>query len=232
MEKCGKMPARLAISSRKQVSRYHDYDPSTDTEPGTPEHETLLQSRASRILNLWKICVLFISLLLGLLLGFLSCDNIQNLPPRRDCGTSIPQAISKGCAFDMLSNAWIPTRCFERDTEREFRDWVWSHQRLKRPFPYFSDSAGKEWISHEEILGRHSGQVWTTEEVGLGWCVFLGKRAGRSLAQKRKTMVVDGMKEVMEQCSRVYLGDLTRNSSMGRDLGILNRKIQVGFGKC
>lgn len=176
--------------------------------------------------------MLFVTLLVGLLLGFLSCSSselqglMQSSP--RQCGSSVSEAIKQGCEFDLLSRSWSPRGCLDRMTNEEFGDWARSHARKRKAFPYFDDSHGKDWIAHEQELARRRGDIWTTEEVELGRCVFLGKRATRLKGRGREVM-----KEAVEQCNEMQLEDVTGiGKSRTREMGELNVKFAITYGSC
>lgn len=100
----------------------------------------------------------------------------------QSCGSSVKEAMARGCTFDVLSYSWTPAACHDNRTAAEFSQWLQDHSRIGGPFSFFRDSDGQSRIMNEEELSALAGsQVFATQEVHLGHCVFSVRRMERIL---------------------------------------------------
>jgi hypothetical protein len=142
---------------------------------------------------------------------------------RLHCGNSTTEARSLGCEFDVLSNGWTPKECLDTQTSDEFYDWLTSPERL-RPWPYYTDREGKEWIPDKDSLSEGVyRKLYTTSEQHVGHCVYLMRRLHR---------IVDGGGKFRLNSRQDY-GHTDHCANLSLEV-IGNRKpldlIDVGFG--
>jgi hypothetical protein len=109
--------------------------------------------------------------------------NISQLPSLglskylHHCGISTAEAISLGCEFDLLGYSWTPAPCLDRETSKDFKEWLLSEDRVRSPWPFYADFEGTEWIPDETSLSmKTDGSIWTTQEEHLGHCTFMMQR--------------------------------------------------------
>lgn len=98
----------------------------------------------------------------------------KSLPPginSCDCGITIREALSRGCAYDSLSAGWLPPYCRDDELSMEFEhagpgvDGAWS---------YFADEDGQEPLNKTEIaaLGGEGASFWVSRDWHIAHCLF------------------------------------------------------------
>ncbi|KIY03959.1 uncharacterized protein Z520_00651 [Fonsecaea multimorphosa CBS 102226] len=149
------------------------------------------------------------------------------------CGRSLAEAKAQGCEFDLLSYSWTPSRCYERDTDLEFREWVHRPERQFGPFPFFIDQNATAHITDEESLSFRAAPgslAHTSQEEHLGHCIFWMRRIERILEGKgRFTERGDGVPHALH-CTKSLLARLEGENP--KDRNELHAVIGVGFNTC
>ncbi|KAK0124175.1 hypothetical protein ONS95_009157 [Cadophora gregata] len=85
-----------------------------------------------------------------------------------ECGTSASEARSKGCVFDVMNYAWIPTPCFNKTLSDEYWEGLVSHG-----IEFWSDASRSELLSHEDILAARHEYSYTSWLLHLKHCQYL-----------------------------------------------------------
>jgi hypothetical protein len=108
-------------------------------------------------------------------------------PPVRknpSCGSTVSSARAANCSFDLLSNSWIPSTCYDSETDTEFRSWITHPNRTHGAWPYFTSKSlsPSTHIHDEAALSSMPGVwLWSTQEQHIGHCIFWAKRVHRTL---------------------------------------------------
>ncbi|KAF7575734.1 hypothetical protein A1F94_013744 [Pyrenophora tritici-repentis] len=97
------------------------------------------------------------------------------------CGTSVAEAISNNCIYDLLASAWLPEHCRDEGLTAEF------DQAGPGPggaWDYFADANGSVAINPTDVgylSGAEPGtQYWTTNEWHIMHCVYYWLKQYRS----------------------------------------------------
>ena len=110
--------------------------------------------------------------------------NISTPKQDQNCGSTFATARAANCSFDLLSNSWMPTSCYDSETDLEFRSWVMHPNRTHGASPYFTSSSLSPSTHIPDIttLSSMTGLwLWTTEEEHIGHCIFWARRIHRAL---------------------------------------------------
>jgi hypothetical protein len=88
-----------------------------------------------------------------------------------DCGSSIAEAISRGCIYDSLATAWLPPFCRDDELTAQFDQ---AGPGINGSWPYFADPGGQIPINKEKIaaLGETEATFWSSREWHIAHCVF------------------------------------------------------------
>ena len=120
-----------------------------------------------------------------------------------NCGNSSVEALSQGCVFDVMSFAWLPERCFDRELTAEFlaqQDWKW-----------FLDPEGIEVVEYVNITTGIHDEVYVTEEYQMYHCTFMWRKMHRAAIAGR---ALDG-----------YISDIHHTAHC--EMQILDRRLRL-----
>jgi hypothetical protein len=135
------------------------------------------------------------------------------------CGTSLQEAKSKGCLYDILSNHWIPNECADEFSIREYQsDGSW--------YPY-NDENRTELLTREELGDRTF--YYTSMRDHIVHCAALWRRQFRALSEGWRYLdsVLTDPEHTMH-CSK-FLVDM---SDYGPDFRTMPIKVFVGHAGC
>jgi hypothetical protein len=150
---------------------------------------------------------------------------------KQDCGSTISSAQAANCAFDLLSNSWLPTSCYDSETDLEFRSWILHPNRTHGAWPYFTSKS----LSHStripdiETLSSTTGVwLWSTQEQHVGHCIFWARRIHRTLEGKvKQSMSVKNMKHSFH-CANEVLDSLLGEAPLKKiEKGVVHFKVQI-----
>jgi hypothetical protein len=150
---------------------------------------------------------------------------------RQDCGSTVDSARAANCAFDLLSNSWLPSSCYDYETDLEFRSWIVHPNRTHGAWPYFASKS----LSHStripdiETLSSTIGVwLWSTQEQHVGHCIFWAKRVHRTLEGKvGKSTSVKNLKHSFH-CANEVLDSLLGEAPLKKlDAGVVHFKVQI-----
>jgi hypothetical protein len=126
------------------------------------------------------------------------------------CGDTAAEAKARGCEFDVLSYSWIPKDCRDRETDDEFREWLYSDERQLGPWPFFRDKGMKDRIPDANALSEWRRAVFTPQDEHIGHCIFLTRRLHRALDGRfRMDMRGRNLNHTIH-CTNVVLNSTTR----------------------
>ncbi|KAH8746027.1 hypothetical protein F5883DRAFT_388889, partial [Diaporthe sp. PMI_573] len=135
------------------------------------------------------------------------------------CGNSVAEAQAAGCQFELMSYAWLPEPCIDRELEEEFRSLG---------FPYFEDIEGTRSVAHEVVV-RGDQIVFSTWREHMWHCAFMwkkivkianGVKGGGGLSTRMLRM------NHTEHCSDMILAD------DGPPLDMVNTRGTPAFDEC
>lgn len=92
---------------------------------------------------------------------------------KKPCGKSAPEAQAAGCQWDVLSFAWVPPACFDRELTSQFR--AADHWR------YYGDH-NKTWEMTEFEFGQDTQTVYLTNALHKVHCAFSWLKLDRARA--------------------------------------------------
>jgi hypothetical protein len=139
-------------------------------------------SNGPKQLKTYTRCLIIISIPLAIvLIWVLIRDAIKVDHPLTSCGHSTAEALSLGCSFDVMSFAWLPTRCFDEELTNGFlalRNWQW-----------YLDADGVKSVDFSSVAGAAYDELYVTQEYHMYHCTYMWRKMHRaSLAGK----VLDG----------------------------------------
>ncbi|XP_014551712.1 hypothetical protein COCVIDRAFT_20058 [Bipolaris victoriae FI3] len=163
------------------------------------------------------------------------------IPPKEDkshteCGASLADFEANGCEFDVLSYAWMPTRCKDTATSDEFRSWLSDPLRHLGPWPFFTEmsegsSLARNRIPSEEDFGnRWEMQVWSSVEEHLAHCMFLFLHVSRVAFGEAPRRAIDTYGHA-EHCFHAIWKGLNGTWNMKEDK-IANQAIEIEVTSC
>lgn len=86
-----------------------------------------------------------------------------------DCGSTITEALSKGCKYDSMGAAWLPEYCRDEELTATFEK---SGTEPDNSWPYYADSNGTQRISIEQIAALGRGSFYATRYWHVTHCLF------------------------------------------------------------
>jgi hypothetical protein len=218
------------------------------------EKQDFSPQNSSNIKYFLVLLVLANTLALGLLIPFLRLQHVpRSSPPNhypttcpspsastsspgqeQDCGTTIASARAANCSFDLLSNSWMPTSCYDSETDLEFRSWIARPNRTHGAWPYFTSSSlsPSTHIPDIETLSSMTGLwLWTTEEEHIAHCIFWARRIHRALEGSfRWSKGVENMQHTFH-CAYEVLDNLLVEAPLKKaEKGVVHFKVQ--FDTC
>ncbi|THC89504.1 hypothetical protein EYZ11_011054 [Aspergillus tanneri] len=146
-----------------------------------------------------------------------------------NCGSSIKEALEKGCKYDPMATSWLPSICRDDELIDEFnhagpgQDGAWA---------YYTDQSGNRTMTLEEVaqLAEKKGDeaaFWTTHEWHLAHCLFYWKKESR--ARKSGKVMIEKSFEGeyhVKHCAEVFqscrpLQEINTRSSAGLNSDIM-----------
>jgi hypothetical protein len=148
-------------------------------------------------------------------------------PPQTSCGTSIEEAKSLNCSFDILSKAWLPAHCTRLGSEEYLRDsWSWNHTG----WGIYQDRAQTRELTMEELMAyADSGLKWYgTEREHLVHCAWGLKRVlDAYVTGKRMDHIIQQLHHTTHCVDRLYM-----SAVKAPDLDVVLGKGNIRFGLC
>lgn len=89
------------------------------------------------------------------------------------CGNSSSEALSLGCSFDVISFAWLPTRCFDKELVDEFlalRDWNW-----------YLDAGAQQTADFVSVAAGEYDELYVTQEYHMYHCTYMWRKMHRAI---------------------------------------------------
>lgn len=140
-----------------------------------------------------------------------------------DCGSSVKEALEKGCLFDPVSFSWLAPDCYDSELVESFLElgsWAWHSSK--------ADSSIEANKVHFETvaLGEHH-HLWVTREFHLYHCTFQWRKMHRAILRGKPLDGYIGNYSHTEHCE----GVLT-NAVLDLGLGVVDVQIQRKFATC
>lgn len=218
------------------------------------QQQELSPEKNSSIKYFLVLLVLANTLALGLLIPFFGLQPVPPSPPpkhhlarcpalsastsppkqEQDCGSTVASARAANCSFDLLSNSWMPTSCYDSETDLEFRSWIVHPNRTHGAWPYFTSSSLSPSTHIPDIatLSSMTGLwLWTTEEEHIAHCIFWARRIHRALEGSfRWSKGVENMQHTFH-CAYEVLDNLLVEAPLKKaETGVVHFKVQ--FDTC
>lgn len=163
-------------------------------------------------------CILAVFTALVLfLVGLSLIDSQPSFHGSRTCGNSSAEARSLGCSFDVMSFAWLPAHCFDRELTDEFlalRDWEW-----------FLDIDGIHAVALDSIIAGGYPQLYVTQEYHLYHCTFMWRKMHRAVLRGGPLDSYIGNFNHTTHCARMLLDRET-------GLADINTEIYTKYVNC
>lgn len=135
------------------------------------------------------------------------------------CGSSVEEARSRDCTYDILNNHWVPSSCIDGPAIQEYQaDGSW--------YGY------ADWNHTRRLDIKTMGETpvyYTSERDHIVHCAMLWRKQYRALMDGRKyldSIVVDAAHTM--HCSK-FLIEMTER---GPDFSTMPIKVHVGFAGC
>ncbi|KZL81655.1 hypothetical protein CI238_07794 [Colletotrichum incanum] len=131
--------------------------------------------------------------------------NITSNAELLTCGYTLEEAKESGCVYDTLLNHWIPSQCYDRDFEVEYRDdnsWVaYADYNLTQPIALedmgdheFYYTSVRDHVNHCSMMWKK--QFWTFfEERNVFDSIITDTHHTEHCAEYLKWVYEDGQKE-------------------------------------
>jgi hypothetical protein len=157
--------------------------------------------------------------------------SISTAEPEHDCGSTVESARAANCSFDLLSNSWLPTSCYDSETDLEFRSWIAHPNRTHGAWPYFTSktlSPSTRIANFGELSSTTGVWLWSTQEQHLGHCVFWAKRVHRALeGRSKQSKSVANVKHSFH-CANELMNSLLVEAPLKKvDTGVVHFKVQI-----
>jgi hypothetical protein len=146
------------------------HDITAEPEQKEPNSGTALQRLWTRPRNLLAISIAGVLAFIMLYLYLFRRSSHSKL---ENCGTSPAEAVALGCSFDIMSFAWLPARCFDRELMEDFlalRRWEW-----------FMDNEGVGIADVASVFAGSYDELYVTEEYHLYHCTYMWKKMHRAV---------------------------------------------------
>jgi hypothetical protein len=155
--------------------------------------------------------------------------SVSTAEPKQDCGGTVESARAANCSFDLLSNSWLPTSCYDSETDLEFRSWIAHPNRTHGAWPYFTSktlSHSTRILDVEELSSTNGVWLWSTQEQHLGHCIFWAKRVHRALEGRTKqSKSVENVKH-SSHCANELMASLLEDAPQ-KATGVVHFKVQI-----
>jgi len=99
-----------------------------------------------------QILILALSISLVTFVGLYISLQLKLRPQNRlDCGRTIEEAHAKGCIFDTLSKAWLPSACPFYGLDEYMAAGIAASNNTDKPWPFYRDKEHTQEISIREM---------------------------------------------------------------------------------
>ncbi|OQV11295.1 hypothetical protein CLAIMM_15152 [Cladophialophora immunda] len=132
-------------------------------------------------------------------------NNNEVALPSQDCGSTRDEALSRACAFDIVTFAWVAPACHDRALSAEFsslRAWGW-----------FLDENRTQAVPQTEVEDGKFNALYVSREQRAYHCVYTWRKMHRALLRKGPTDGVVRRYNHTESCGRMLLGGWGQEST-------------------
>ena len=149
-------------------------------------------------------------------------QNFKALP----CGQTPEEARARGCEFDMLVTAWLPSRCIDRELVREFMSLG--------KWQFYDKQDGNEndkLITYDPaFLGSINQTIWTTRRWHTTHCVFMFKKLDRALVHGWSVDAEAISEPHMDHCMNTLIDQVLFGPSLDPDE--VNTYLEIIYPPC
>ena len=163
----------------------------------------------------WLIASVIALILVGVV-AFLQLSQPENISPDT-CGNSSHEALSLGCSFDVMSFAWLPDRCFDKELVDDFlalKDWNW-----------YLDAGGQQTADPASVAAGAYDELYVTQEYHMYHCTHMWRKMHRAILAGRD---LDGYIGDMHHTAHCEMQILDRS----RALDDTSTKIYTKYVEC
>ncbi|KAM7220098.1 hypothetical protein V8F06_004426 [Rhypophila decipiens] len=115
------------------------------------------------------------------------------------CGTSPQEAVSRGCRFDVMSFAWLPAPCFDKELMADFlvlRDWRW-----------YMDRDGTQIADAAAAARGEYDRLYVTQEYHMYHCTYMWRKMHRAIRHRWPLDGYIGNMEHTAHCEAMLVTD-------------------------
>jgi hypothetical protein len=144
-------------------------------------HFHFLYAKAAAILLLTATIVMLLLVILPL----------KSHAQTRSCGSSVNEARSLGCKFDIMSFSWLAPSCYDDDLTTEFQHlqtWQWSLSPLTatKHGGNKDNNDNKTFLDAATVrLGEHES-LYVSQEYHIQHCIYMWKKLHRAFLGVRQ----------------------------------------------
>jgi hypothetical protein len=133
------------------------------------------------------------------------------------CGTTPAEALARGCHFDIIATAWLPSKCIDYELAAEFA--------ALHPWQYFANRNGTDPFPDDpDVLGTQTGLVWTTDRWHAAHCLYMWKKLNRA--------IVGGWMTDAETVSQSHTDHCTMNIMNMKEPDAIKGVMEVIYPPC
>lgn len=181
-----------------------------------------------------RLAVLALLLSLFTITGLYVNLRLSSRPPNHlGCGRSIKEAIGKGCVFDTLSKAWLPSECPLYGLDEYLEAGVKASNNTDRPWPFYRDKEHTQEISVEEVshmASAHKGgaEFRTSNREHVTHCAWMLTRMAHAYSTGQRRDVNSDNFEHNKHCALFLLS----RALDAPDIDEIRVRGNVIFGGC
>jgi len=121
-----------------------------------------------------------------------------------DCGNSIPEAISKGCSFDMMAGKWQPPECHDSE--------LLSEVLSTGPWNWYLDMNRTMQVPNEEVAKGlyHDHPLYVDENFHIDHCMYMWMKQHRAFLRGSPMEEENWTFEHTLHCATLSRGNVNR----------------------
>lgn len=129
-----------------------DFEEAGHNNPSFTASELMHRRQNWHVTSSTRLALLGLLLSLFTITGLYINLRLSSRPPNHlGCGRSIEEATGKGCVFDTLSKAWLPSECPLYGLDEYLEAGVMASNDTDRPWPFYRDREHTQEISVQEM---------------------------------------------------------------------------------
>ncbi|KAL1853957.1 hypothetical protein Daus18300_011624 [Diaporthe australafricana] len=215
-------------------------DDKSDFGDAVNGNSSLIASLAPQRRQSWRRPNSTQLILLGLSISLLTFTSLYiNLrlslrpPSRLHCGWTIEEAQARGCVFDTLSKAWLPSACPLYGLDEYMDAGVAVSNDTEKPWPFYRDKEHKQEISvremsHMAYAYKGGPEFRTSNREHVTHCAWMLTRMAHAYSTGQRRDVNSDNFEHNKHCALFLLGVALKAPDID-DIGVRGNVI---FGGC